>query len=946
MAIEIGAVVDLPKSTAFFFRLTLAILCCPGCMANARAENRVTTVVDDAQRVELRAQLPKWVENSNARGPVADDLELSHISIVLKRSPQQQTAFEQFLKNQQNPNSPDFHHWLSPVEVGERFGASSQDLAALTNWLRKKHLHVDALANSRTRLTVHGTAGQIGAAFATQIQAYFVNGQTQIAPASNPQIPIAFSALVQSINGLSTISEHGHAGAGAARFDAHAASSDQPGATFCQGSNCTDYVFPADFAQIYDINRVYQQNINGSGQTIAIVGRARVYLPDIENFQMRAGLPTKDPIIVVPPDGVDPGPAVSSGTSTPEDQLEATIDVTRAGSVAPGATVQLVVSANAQTSNGIAVAAEYLIDTNSPPAQIVSISFGACEANAGKAGVDFYDSLFSQAAAEGISVFVISGDSGAAGCDPYNAIPPSNQILSPNYICVSSYATCVGGTQFADTQNPAQYWGANGNGYLSALGYIPEGAWNEPLTSSGASQASATGGGISAYIPTPSWQVGPGVPGAQGRYTPDVSFTASAHDGYFACLASSGNSCVSDSSGSFRFEYFYGTSASTPDMAGVAALLNQQSGAAQGNLNPRLYELAAIPANAVFHDVTVASSGVNNCDVAVPSLCNNSTPGPTSLSGGLNGYLVGAGYDLATGLGSIDVASLLSNWSAQTTGINIDQHGLTGTWWNPQTSGQGLVINLYADNVAVGHGTIAAGWYTFDVPGAGGGQRWYTLQGDVYSGSPVATVGIYTAVDGNLNAAPKATGSQVGTATLSFSDCSTGSLAYSFNDGRAGSIPLSRLTSNTTCGPNGDNGNAASNYLLAGAWYDPNTSGQGFYIDISPGITTLFGSWYTFFPADYSASSPRQQWFVFQDGTFTPGTTLATNIPLQQASGGSFAVGGGVNRATVGSVSISFQSCTAMTLSYTISPNTLYAESASGTIQLARLGPAPAGCSL
>jgi subtilase family serine protease len=210
------------------------------------------------------------------------------------------------------------------------------------------------------------------------------------------------------------------------------------------------------------------------------------------------------------------------------------------------------------------------------------------------------------------------------------------------------------------------FWAAtNGNGLSSALSYIPEGAWNEPTTSSGKFQVAATGGGVSSVIPTPAYQTGTGVPvPSVGRYTPDVSFSSSLHDGYFACVAASGGSCVGTSS--FQFSVFGGTSAAAPSMAGIAALLNQSAGGPQGNLNPMLYQLAAKPSLNIFHDVTVASSAVSNCDVATPSMCNNSLPAPSSLTGGLAGFSVGTGFDLATGLGSINVANLIANWKATT----------------------------------------------------------------------------------------------------------------------------------------------------------------------------------------------------------------------------------------------------------------------------------------
>src|SRR5262249_54853104 len=211
-------------------------------------------------------------------------------------------------------------------------------------------------------------------------------------------------------------------------------------------------------------------------------------------------------------------------------------------------------------------AGECGVDTHPLLAQVMSLSYGSCEAvNDGASRVSYWDHLFSQAAAEGITVVVSSGDSGVAGCDDQFAPPPANQAASPNLICASSYATCVGGTQFADAANPDAYWRTtNLAGFSSALSYIPEGAWNEPLNSAGNVQVAATGGGVSAHIPTPPWQVGPGVPGKAGRYTPDVSFSASRHTGYFSCLAAQDTSCVADGAGFFRFLISFGTSAAAP----------------------------------------------------------------------------------------------------------------------------------------------------------------------------------------------------------------------------------------------------------------------------------------------------------------------------------------------------------------------------------------------
>ena len=170
---------------------------------------------------------------------------------------------------------------------------------------------------------------------------------------------------------------------------------------------------------------------------------------------------------------------------------------------------------------------------------------------------------------------------------------------------------------------------------------------------------------MSTVILTPSWQTGTGVPAARaGRYTPDVAFSSADHDGYFACFAAGGGTCV-NSGGSTPFSIFSGTSAAAPAMAGVAALLNQSLAAPQGNLNPTIYAMAA-STPAAFHQVSIASSGVSNCSVSTPSMCNNSVAGPTGLSGGQAGFLLGAtgGYSEATGLGSLDVTQFINNYAA------------------------------------------------------------------------------------------------------------------------------------------------------------------------------------------------------------------------------------------------------------------------------------------
>ncbi len=612
----------------------------------------------DAAAVQpLAGHHPRWANAKNDAGLLPSGTPLDQLTMVLARSPQQESAFEQLLADQQNPASPSYHHWLTPEEVGKHFGPSEDAAAAVTSWLQSQGLRVNWIAPSHTFIGFSGTAADVGQAFHTEMHAYTVNGKTRISVSSDPIIPAALA--IKSIRGLYTVEDK-------PQHSARAMSSDDPEVT--TGSGANHYLGPADFNTIYDV----PNGSTGAGQAIGIVGRSRSDFADFDNLRQKTGVTFADPTEIVPTafGGVDPGPAYTTPQSSSVDlgdQLEAELDVLRAGSVAPAAKLLLVVATNG--SGGIGADAQYLVQTSPVPAHVMNVSFGACELDAGSSGVNYWDNLFKQAAAEGISVFVASGDAGASGCDSYFDPPPATpEANSPNYICSSSYATCVGGTEFADTANPSEYWGtSNGPGLNSAYSYIPEGGWNEPLGSKSVPQAASSGGGVSTVIPTPSWQTGTGVPSARaGRYTPDLAFSSSGHDGYFACFAAAGASCVSASNGSFQFEYFFGTSAAAPSMAGITALLDQQTGAAQGNLNIGLYITAAL-SPAAFHDTTVATSGVTNCQVGTPSMCNNSAPGPTTLTGGQAGYLVTDGYDEVTGLGSLDVANFFSNYASRYT---------------------------------------------------------------------------------------------------------------------------------------------------------------------------------------------------------------------------------------------------------------------------------------
>lgn len=632
--------------------------------------NRVAADADFAPRTQMLHHLPAWVHAASQLPVSVAQTDRLQVSVVLRRDDVVQAAFEQLLTDQQNPASPCYHQWLTPTQVGALYGPTASDLAAVQQWLTSEGLTVDAVQPNHVILDVSGTVAQLSSAFRTSFAMFQLNGQQRLSAISDPSVPTALLPVIQSVSGLTEVRHvpHSHRVVGTGTDAPAVQAGDRAARPQLTTSGGSHFMMPGDFNTIYDVASVLAQGNNGATigsktQKVAIVARSRVASTDISEFEVRANMPALQPVVVL--GGVDPG------TTGDGNQDEATLDVERVLGTAPGVEADLVVAASTRTADGVYTSAAYNVNTLLDP--IMTLSFGSCESDAGSGDSATYTALFSAAAAEGIATFVSSGDSGADGCFSAGTAGQTG-LPSSNDLC-NAYVTCVGGTQFVE--GAGAYWNtSNGTGYVSALSYIPEGAWNEPSSpnSSGGTTyvMASTGGGPSIYIARPSWQIGTGVPIGTFRETPDISFAAAGHDGYFSCLAYAGATCVSDSTGKFSFIYFSGTSASAPSMAAVAALLNTKTGKAQGPLNPLLYRLASLSNNGgVFHDVTVPTSAVSGCTAATPSVCNNSTPGATGLTGGISGFVVGPGYDDVTGLGSLDVANFLTAAAVATTPTTI-----------------------------------------------------------------------------------------------------------------------------------------------------------------------------------------------------------------------------------------------------------------------------------
>ena len=570
--------------------------------------------IDDNDTVVLHRNTHPLARLGARAGYAETSLPMQKMILSLQAPADKQAALAGFLKDQHDPASANYHHWLTPEEFGDKFGPSAEDVAAVADWLASHGFQVEEVAKSRAWINFSGDVSKVERTFRTRMLNLQVGDRLYHANESDPSIPRGLSDLVAGIVTLHNIPRQPKNN-GAKFFP-----SNQAVPNYTSGSS--HHLAPGDFAAIYNLNPLYSAGLDGTGQSIAIVGRTHPAASNWSSFRSAMGLAANPPQVIV--NGPDPGD-LGSGEDT-----EANLDVEWAGAVAKNAGIKFVVSKSTNSTDGVDLSAQYIVANNLAP--VMSLSFGSCEADMGSSENAFYNKLWSQAAAQGITVLVSTGDSGAAGCsDPSGA---SGSGKGVNGLASTPYNVAVGGTQFKE--GTGSYWNSvNSSSDTSALGYIPEVAWNESAAVSGGSGLWSTGGGASQLYAKPAWQAAPGVPADGSRDLPDVALSAAGHDSY---LIMTGGSLASVG----------GTSASAPSFAGLMALLVQKTGQRQGNVNVRLYQLAnsqyAAGGAGVFHDITSGS---------------NSVPGVTGYSGG-------AGYDLVTGLGSVDANALLGNWGAAT----------------------------------------------------------------------------------------------------------------------------------------------------------------------------------------------------------------------------------------------------------------------------------------
>jgi hypothetical protein len=650
------------------------------------AAPRVHGAVDDAARVVLHGNLHPLSQSGTDLGAVEDSLPAGRMLLLLQRSPEQDAALANFIQAAHTPGSPTYHQWLTPSEFGSLYGPADSDVVAVTAWLESHGLTVNQVHAGRLAIEFSGTAGQMSEAFQTQIHRYQVNGETHLANAADPAVPAALAPVIAGLAPLNDFHPQPRLQVlGRAQFNPKTHQTT-PLWTYSQGGGVVFVVAPGDFARQYDINSVYTAGTTGTGQSIAIVSASNVDLSLVQAYQSLFGLNANLPTVVV--DGADPGQNSAA--------IEAYLDIEIAGSVAPGATVLLYTSGGTALTNGLALAAMRAVEDDQ--AGVISVSYGECEQELGQSGNAFWSALWQQAAAQGQTVFVAAGDAGSAGCDNFDAQQVAYGGLQVNGLASTPYNVAVGGTdffysQYAGTASAINlqlntYWSTSSttSPTVSLKQTIPEQAWNDffglnlydsgnpalqpseniVAGGGGASSAALYPSGLATGYLKPAWQTGTGVPADQVRDLPDLSlFAANGYNySFYPICASPGDCSNLTSSGAVVITGVGGTSVSSPAMAAIQSLINQSTGAWAGQADFIYYPLASKQL-AAFRDVTVGGNRV----LCYPGTANCVAGAAASNSSGYyveNGYSAGAGYDLATGLGSVDVANLIKYWSTVT----------------------------------------------------------------------------------------------------------------------------------------------------------------------------------------------------------------------------------------------------------------------------------------
>ncbi|RDJ00584.1 hypothetical protein DVT68_07305 [Dyella solisilvae] len=721
---------------------------------NTAEAPRVTKVVNANAVSALAKTHLERLANAKLVGAVDDSVPMPHMQLILKPSAARAAALRSLIDAQHDPSSGKYHQWITPQEYGENFGVKDADIAAVASWLTSRGFTVNSVYPNKTQIDFSGTAGAVRRAFHTQMNRYQLGlpnsgtVENHVANSSDISVPDALTSVVTGVAGLNDFhakpllkkpqlatydpSSHRFQLPKPAASDTKAQAEQAIREAISAGPGVRGLV-PYDMQTIYNTSPLYTAGLTGAGMTIAVVEDLGMLPSDWTNFVSQFGLGSYGGTYTQfqpqpasgPTNCVDPG-----GETADTESGETILDAEYATAMAPGANVWVATCSDNLVTNafgGVYLAANNLINNPSAAGRpnVISASYGLGELVIDTASKTALDAMWAQANAEGISVFISSGDSGSNA--DYNGLiigllGPVDGGIDANSLATSPDVTAVGGTDTADVLDgtTSTYFNSTPNAvYGTAKSYVPELTWNQSCgntlaaekvfhlpvvalcsklaTFGGGQAASSEGssGAPSVINGKPAWQrIVHGAAKDQSRDIPDISLFGGSFSGSTWVVICAGSApCTPGFTSPVALTG--GTSLSAPMFAGIQALLDEGIAKAggsmnQGNAAPTLYQLAsneyggptgAEPASlkkcnsnngtkgsesCVFHNITVGGSSTNCVQLlSVLGSPRNEPPTPNCYIYANNQPIILGIANANLGLTSLSTTSYVPTYPAQ-----------------------------------------------------------------------------------------------------------------------------------------------------------------------------------------------------------------------------------------------------------------------------------------
>ncbi len=256
-------------------------------LSYAATADRISGALSAGQTVALRGNVHHKALPQFDRGPADPALRFGSLMLLTVPTASQQKDLNRLLAEQQDRKSPNYHKWLTPEQWADRFGLSRNDVNKLTAWLKSQGFSGIHVARGRNWIRFSGTASQVQSAFGTEIHRFNVNGEMHVANVTSPKIPRALAGVVTGIRGLND-------------FFLKPMNHPRVRPYYTDGTFYAELIAPGDIATMYDINALYTAGIDGTGQTVAVIGQTDVFLSDLLDFRTGFGLRQSPPPIAPP----------------------------------------------------------------------------------------------------------------------------------------------------------------------------------------------------------------------------------------------------------------------------------------------------------------------------------------------------------------------------------------------------------------------------------------------------------------------------------------------------------------------------------------------------------------------------------------------------------------------------------------------------------------------